>query len=161
MELTLVSASSSHVILTSVSETARCTRCRKSARRASSRECFCQTIGCRRIIQLTHVPVSGRLVLPSLAFVWAPCRSTKVFKPQEPFLFRLDDGHGLLCCCRLQSLLAVGGHVLVSRDTSCVISMLHSRPCKRSSRRSNTDLRAQGILFGEIESIAVSPVSHA
>ena len=34
----------------------------------------------------THVPISGRLILPSLAFVWAPCRPTKVFKLQERFL---------------------------------------------------------------------------
>ena len=51
----------------------------------SARECFCQTVGCLRTMQLAHVPVSGRLIPPSLSFVWAPCRSTKVFKLQEPF----------------------------------------------------------------------------
>ena len=30
--------------------------------------------------KFTHVLVPGRLILPSLAFVWALCRSTKVFK---------------------------------------------------------------------------------
>ena len=49
----------------------------------------------------------------------APCRSTKVFNHKGVF-FRpcLGDGHGLLYHCRRQSLLAVGGHVSVSRDPS-------------------------------------------
>ena len=37
------------------------------------------------------------------------------------------------------------------------ISTLHSKPCERPSWRCNTELRAQGILFGEIESIALGP----
>ena len=40
------------------------------------------------------------------------------FWSQERFRPCLGDGHGLQCHCRRQSLLAVGGHISVSRDTS-------------------------------------------
>ena len=39
----------------------------------------------------------------------------------------------------------------------CAVSTKHPKPCKCSSWRCNADIRAQGILFGEIESIAHEP----
>ena len=87
-----------HVILTSVSETACCTSCRKSARRGLSRECFYQIVGCLRNSTRAR-PGLRKIVLPSLAFVWAPCRSTKVFKLQEPFLLATLSSPMDTGCC--------------------------------------------------------------
>ena len=65
------------------------------------------------------------------------------------------DGHGLLCHCRHQGLLAVGGHVLVSRDTSLgePDSATRSLASALSCGVTVTVLRAHGILLGKSEAV--------
>ena len=80
--------------------------------------------------------------------------------PQVRFRPCLGDGHGLLCYCRRQSLLAVGGHVSVSRDISwcdpngATLSLAISLHCGVTV--TITGLRAHVTLFGEIESLSMS-----
>ena len=87
----------------------------------------------------------------------APCRSTKVFELQERVRPCLGDGHGLLCHCRRQILLAVGGHVSVSRDTSrgdphgATLSFAFFLHCGVTV--TVTGPRAHVTVFGEIEAV--------
>ena len=63
-------------------------------------------------------------------------------------------------CCAIADFKAFSLSVDMSLfpvTLPCAVSTLHSKPCKCSSWRCDADLRAQGILFGEIESIAHEP----
>ena len=115
-----LSASSSRVILTSVPETDRCTSCGNTVRRASSRGRSSQTIGYLCIIQLTQLPAAEKSILTPLPFVWR--RAVLQWSSSHKSFFFVPASAMEGCCATVDvkacSLLAVGEHVSVSRDTS-------------------------------------------
>ena len=114
------------------------------------------TVVCLRIIQLTHVLVAGRLILTSLAFVRrAVLQRSSLYKSVLVPASMMDTG-----CCAAADFKAFSLSVDMSLfpvTLPWTISTLHSKPCKHLSWRCNPDLRAQCILFGEIESISHEP----
>ena len=147
-----LSASSSYVILTSVSETARCTSRLKNARHASSRECFCQTIGCLRIIQLHARSGPRKIDSPVTCLCLGAVSFHKRLQTSRAFSVGVSASMMDTGCFSLSVDMSL---FLVTLP--CAVSTLHSKPCKCSSWRCDADLRARCILFGEIESIAHEP----
>ena len=117
---------------------------------------FYHTVVCLRIIQLTHVLVAGRLILTSLAFVRrAVLQRSSSYKSVLVPASMMDTG-----CCAAADFKAFSLSVDMSLFPVTLprtISTLHSKPCKHLSWRCNPELRAQCILFGEIESISHEP----
>ena len=108
----------------------------------------------------THVPVTRKIDFPvtCLCFGAVPfykgLQTTRAFSVGVPASM-MDTG-----CCATTDFKAFSLSVdmsLFPMILPCAVSTLHSKPCKCSSWRCNADLRAQGILFGEIDAIAHEP----
>ena len=144
-----------------MSEAARCTSCGKSARLASSRALSPDY----RLP--SHHPTHARpgrgkidshvtcLCLGAVPF-YKGLQTTRAFSVGVLVSASMMDTG----CCATADFKAFSLSVDMSLfpvTLPLAISTLHSKPYKRPSWRCSADLRAQGTLFGEIESISHEP----